>query len=602
VEDFTGKTRLKSWGTMSSDPNSDTAAGKPSVNADRVSSSLQVIAQGLLSGYPGAALLVRPNGTVIATNPKGASIEALLNHGALPEVLILIEKAVAEATIAAGAVTLENARGEVVLDVTVVPWPVTQGGGGLMVLARDLTMERNLRSALVESRQRYKDLVEVSSDFAWEVGQDGIFAFVSPKGALGYKAEELVGHRPEEFVLDPGGYDPLPFISDVRLDDVEMWMRQVEGETACVTTSCVPLLAENGEWKGARGVCKDVTQEREAEAALARARHREQLLNYIIGTIRDEVEPQNMLTAAAAAAGRALGATGCRIYRQPQPGVFALAAEHGATGATPNLKNILAGLEEESEASTVEMGNWAILAAATRHRQNANGAICMWKEGEEYAWSDDDRILIGDVANQLGIANEQITNHDRIVTMSRTDAMTGMLNRRAFFEEELPRRMARLERSGLGAALFYVDMDNFKRVNDVHGHQAGDDAIILLRDILIEYSRPGDVMARLGGDEFAMWMDGIPPDVVMTRAETLIEKSQAMAEFSGDEDHPLGISVGIATYDPAAGESLDDIVARSDAAMYAVKKAGKGGFELAPPPGTPIETDDTGADAGEENS
>jgi len=176
-----------------------------------------------------------------------------------------------------------------------------------------------------------------------------------------------------------------------------------------------------------------------------------------------------------------------------------------------------------------------------------------------------------------------VTNHERIVALSRTDSMTGLLNRRAFFEEELPRRASRLERSRESAALFYVDMDNFKLVNDTHGHQIGDDAIMFLRDMLIDFSRPGDVIARLGGDEFAMWLDGISSEVAEVRAISLIKQSQPMLQFSGDDDHPLGISVGIAVYEPDTHESIDDLLARADAAMYAIKNAGKGGFHMAPP-------------------
>jgi diguanylate cyclase (GGDEF)-like protein len=170
--------------------------------------------------------------------------------------------------------------------------------------------------------------------------------------------------------------------------------------------------------------------------------------------------------------------------------------------------------------------------------------------------------------------------------------MTGLLNRRAFYEEELPRRIARLERSGQTASMFYVDMDNFKRVNDVHGHQAGDDAILYLRDMLINFSRPGDLVARLGGDEFALWLDGIDEATSIKRAGQLIETSKQMVTMSGDDEHPLGISIGVAFFNPKTGEVLDDLLARADAAMYSVKKKSKGGFELAPPPGAPLELHD----------
>ena len=169
--------------------------------------------------------------------------------------------------------------------------------------------------------------------------------------------------------------------------------------------------------------------------------------------------------------------------------------------------------------------------------------------------------------------------------------MTGLLNRRAFYEEELPRRVSRLERSGQTSALFYIDMDNFKRVNDAHGHQAGDDAILYLRDMLLKFSRPGDLIARLGGDEFAMWLDGIDEETVRRRAQQLIATSKEMRSMSGDDDHPLGISVGVAFFDPVTGEHLNDLLARSDAAMYAVKKRSKGGFEMAPPPGVKPDAD-----------
>ena len=141
-------------------------------------------------------------------------------------------------------------------------------------MARDMTMERNLRTALVESRQRYKDLVEVSSDFSWETNVNGEFIFVSPKGALGYQAEELINKKAEEFVISPEEFSPLPFVSLKSLGDVKIWMRNKDDSIACVILSCVPLVGEeNGEqqWKGSRGICRNVTEERENESALARA-------------------------------------------------------------------------------------------------------------------------------------------------------------------------------------------------------------------------------------------------------------------------------------------------------------------------------------------
>ena len=539
----------------------------------------------LLAGYPGAALLVDAEGKVVCSNAKGAGLEALIEHDAAPEIGKMIDQVRSEGCMAAGSVSLNSTQGEIILEITVVPG--IANGDDVLVMARDMTMERNLRTALVESRQRYKDLVEVSSDFSWETGVNGEFIFVSPKGALGYKVEDLIGKKAEEFVLSPEEYSPLPFASSKPLDDVEIWMRNQDGSTACVVLSCVPLIAEeNGEeqWKGARGVCRNVTEERENESALARARRREQHLNYIVSTIRDELEPHNMLNAASAATARALGVTGCRIYRRGKEESFRIAAEHGNVEGLQSLDTKLAALEAEDQLIEMKINKWQVLATATNYRQRINGAISIWKPASKEPWDDDHLLLISDVANQLGIANEQISNHERILALSRTDGMTGLLNRRAFYEEDLPRRISRLQRNRETAALFFVDMDNFKRVNDVHGHQAGDEALLFLRDLLMEMSRPGDVIARLGGDEFAMWLDGISPEVSEKRAGRLIKASESLLEFSGDDDHPLGISVGVAIYDPDDNEQLEDLMARADKAMYQAKKAGKGGFYMADPP------------------
>lgn len=550
----------------------------------------------LIAGYPGPALLLDQTGKPLIANAKGSGLEKALAGGAVAEIDTLIGKAMESASIASATLTIATSRGELVLEVTALP--ILDSNGAIvkiLVLARDLTMERNLRSTLVESRQRYKDLVEISSDFSWEVDAQGRLIFVSPQGALGFKPDELVGRDVREFVIDADDYTPFPFTTTRKLDHVEMWMTNKDGTTACVVVSALPLVKnddENETWIGCRGNCRDVTEERESEAALARARHREQLLNYIVSQIRDEIEPHDMLMAAATATARALGAAGSRIYREDiDRGGFAVAAEYGNVDDVEALREKIAGLKA-GEVIDVLLGNWSALVATTQYRGIVNGALAMWKLKKDEVWDNDHRLMLTDVANQLGIANEQIANHERIVKLSRTDGMTGLLNRRAFYEEELPRRIARLERSSQTASMFYVDMDNFKRVNDVHGHQAGDDAILFLRDLLINFSRPGDLVARLGGDEFVLWLDGIDEETSIKRAAQLIATSKQMVSMSGDEDHPLGISIGVAFFDPKTGETLDDLLARADAAMYSVKKTSKGGFELAPPPGTPLEMPD----------
>lgn len=483
--------------------------------------------------------------------------------------------------------TLDSEKGDLFLEAMVSPMSSANGTAEFLILIRDMTMERNLRTALVDSRQRYKDLVEVNSDFAWEVGDDGTFVFVSPKGALGYSADDIVGCKASTFVIDSDQYDPVPFASDKPLDNVEMWLRTSDGETACMLTSCVPLVNEDHRWRGVRGSCRNVTIDRANEAALARAHHREYLLNHIVFSIRDEIDPLNMLSAASTATLDAVMATGARIYRLIDGDTFEVAAENGICENIEPLLDLFPGLQSKAITEDAEIGEWRVLYTPTLYRQTINGVFAVWRHMDDAPWEDDYRILLSDVANQLGIANEQIANHKRIVALSRTDSMTGLLNRRAFFEEELPRRTSRLEKEGMSAALFFVDMDNFKLVNDVRGHQAGDDAILKLRQLMIDNSRPVDVIARLGGDEFALWLDHISEEIAMKRAQGLLASSEELREFSGAEDRPLGISIGMAMFDPSSGETIEELMARADEAMYAVKRSGKGGIRLAVPVDSP---------------
>lgn len=524
-----------------------------------------------LAAYPGAALVVANDGRVIASNGRGEVVQHALEGGLLPDIASLLNSA------RPSVATLPAGSGSIIVELIALP----ADNGHFLLLGRDITLERNLRSALVESRQRYKDLVDISSDFAWEVGADGRFVFVSPKGALGYLADELVGRNPADFIAEtPMDEGETPFASALAMEDVEVWMNQADGTQACVLASSTPVRSDDGQWQGARGICRDITQERLRDAALSRANNRERLLSYIVRTIRDEVDPADMLRAAAEATARALGATGCQIFRLlPEASDFALAAQFGEGGEEKDVLDSFIGSDHFED----KIATWHVLATVSRYRHSINGAVLLWRDDSRPGWSDDDRLLIDDVANQVGLANEQITNHERILRLSRTDSLTGLFNRRAFFEE-IARRFNRLSREHKPAALIYVDLDNFKAVNDVHGHHTGDQALLAVRDLLLKHTRPTDLVARLGGDEFAIWLEAAEEQIAIRRCEGMLAASAELAHFSGSADKPLHMSLGVAVHAGPSAESLDELVARADTAMYEVKRDGKGAWRLAPAP------------------
>jgi diguanylate cyclase (GGDEF)-like protein/PAS domain S-box-containing protein len=454
------------------------------------------------------------------------------------------------------------------------------GGAQVLALLHEEALARNLREALIESRQRYKDLVEISSDFAWETDPAGRFSFVSPRGVLGWTPEALVGRAAAEFLTEPT--EANVFATTAPVAEAEIWFRRPDGGSARLGVAAAPLLDGNGRPRGARGVGRDLTLERERDDALARAQLRDRLFTHLVRAIRDELEPEAALAAAVSATGLALGAAGGVILRRIGEALVPAASWGEMLGAAA-LDRARLAFAAADDLALGEHG-WRLIGHAARYRQAIEGAILLWRRQEDGGFPDSDRSLLADVADQLGVAIAQVAQHEHILALSRTDPLTGLMNRRAFFDE-LERRLQRLQRAGRSGVLLFIDMDNFKLVNDRRGHRAGDEAIQALCRILQTGSRSGDLVARLGGDEFSLWIEGLGLRGGRERAAALLEASAALKRFSGDPARPLGLSIGLALVEPGGGESPEQIVARADHAMYRVKQAGKGGIVVAEPAG-----------------
>ena len=162
------------------------------------------------------------------------------------------------------------------------------------------------------------------------------------------------------------------------------------------------------------------------------------------------------------------------------------------------------------------------------------------------------------------------TEHLSVLALTRTDPLTSLLNRRAF-EQAVEEECARSRRSGLTLSLAFIDLDNFKLVNDRLGHDAGDRALRQLAAAIRASVRTRvDGSFRLGGDEFAVLMPGssvVQAQVVMTRIREHCARSDRVWS-----DGSLTVSAGIVEL--AADEAGVDFVRRADLAMYGNKRAG----------------------------
>ncbi len=129
----------------------------------------------------------------------------------------------------------------------------------------------------------------------------------------------------------------------------------------------------------------------------------------------------------------------------------------------------------------------------------------------------------------------------------------------------------------------YVDIDNFKLVNDVRGHQAGDEALRTLADILSQGSPAGDLVARLGGDEFAIWLEEADEPAARAKVGGLLSACESLKQFSGATERPLGISIGIALSAPQDDSPLAQLIGAADAAMYEASAAAKAPMQYEAP-------------------
>lgn len=561
------------------DENADKPPERP-IGVYKRTSKRPLLAEASLALLPIPVLYIRSNGGLAGLNEEGHQlVEALLEADATQCIDQL--HSFAENAEIAGETGIQAiswiGRGQTHwLEATVIPTEAE----GAYVIARDTTLEVNMRLALVDSRQRFKDLVEISSDFAWETDSKGIFAFVSPPGALGYPAQTIVGMAARDLLLKPSEQaGNFAFEAENVVEETELWLKNAEGTEICVLASAKPILSKNGQRTGTRGVCRDITTERLRENDLARLKVREQVITYVVDAVRNEARPTDMLSTAVTSIGKAMNDTACAVYQRDVQGGLNLVAHYGALPESRDLVEAISRVCTDFELHEDFIGDQKILMTATEYRNDMNGAVLLCRPPST-DWSDHDRSLLSAVDGQLGIALQQIADQKELERLSRTDALTGLLNRRAFMEE-LERAMLRSRRNGFQGAVFFVDLNNFKTVNDTHGHDVGDRVLSKLSEILRNAARSYDFVARLGGDEFALWFENIDRSTARRRAQEVVRSCKSLDQFSGAADKRLGLSIGIAMDDPTSVESSDGLLKRADAAMYRAKHSRKNYISMA---------------------
>jgi diguanylate cyclase (GGDEF)-like protein/PAS domain S-box-containing protein len=161
--------------------------------------------------------------------------------------------------------------------------------------------------------------------------------------------------------------------------------------------------------------------------------------------------------------------------------------------------------------------------------------------------------------------------------LAQEDMLTGIANRRAF-STEAERALHAAERSGLPLTLLLLDLDHFKRINDTHGHNVGDEVLRELAQRMLQVLRKSDLAGRWGGEEFSALLQG-EAEAARTVAERLREAVAGRPFDTGAGPLAVTLSGGCAAWRP--GDTLAALVARADAALYAAKAQGRNQVQLA---------------------
>ena len=186
------------------------------------------------------------------------------------------------------------------------------------------------------------------------------------------------------------------------------------------------------------------------------------------------------------------------------------------------------------------------------------------KNGKKF--TNQDIKMLNAVADQAAAA----VNKAQLWDLAVTDSLTGLYVRR-YFLVKLNEEIHRADRSNRIISVIMADLDNFKDINDIYGHDAGDRALEAISHFLKKSIRDVDAIARYGGEEFVMLIPDADKGAAFRLAERLRKK---LAKVKLENMPPITVSIGIATF-PSDGRDVEDLIKKADAAMYAAKQAGR---------------------------
>lgn len=204
------------------------------------------------------------------------------------------------------------------------------------------------------------------------------------------------------------------------------------------------------------------------------------------------------------------------------------------------------------------------------YRNSIIGVLVVEDDTPNRDWEDEEMLMVRTVSDQLAVAISHARLFRHVQTQAMTDALTGLYNHR-YFQERLDREIKMADRNNESLSLILLDLDHLKRINDTHGHRAGDAALCHVARILQSTVRDIDICARYGGEEFVIILPQCEREAAFQVAERVRE---AIALKPASKVGAVTASIGLATY-PTPARTKEELIEMADKAMYLAKDAGR---------------------------
>ena len=433
--------------------------------------------------------------------------------------------------------------------------------------SRRIREREALIQALHAGEERFELAFRGANDGIWDLDLVSGQTFHSARMAemLGYQPGELPTSLPGwRGVIHPDDYQGVSDALDLHLSgatprfEATFRARHKRGHWCWIMSRGAAVRDKHGHAKRVVGVHTDISEQKALEAQLFEAKERAQVTLSSIGDAVLTTDAEGNITFMNAVAERLTGWTQAEASGLPVESVIVLLNEETRAPAP----NPVARCRAEGEVVGL-----------------ANHTLLITRDGHEFAIDDSAapiRDREGEVIGVVMVFHDVTANRELARQMSwqvAHDKLTGLASRQEF-ERRLDSLAQQARADGSLHALLYMDLDNFKIVNDTCGHLAGDELLRQLAFLLTEHMRRNDTLGRLGGDEFGALLENCPLDKALAIAEKLRATVREYRFAWGGKTFEVGVSIGVAMVGPETG-SLAEALAAADVACYAAKDGGR---------------------------